>query len=153
MFVCNFNVAAQENKSEGFQLYKVYADAEAELKYAKMQATKEQKHVLIFVGGNWCIWCKRLDAFLHSDKALETLLDNYKVVHINYSKQNKNEKVLESLHNPQQYGFPVIVLLDEKGNYMLTQKTDILEQGSGYDREKVSSFLEKWTYKYINNKK
>lgn len=143
----------EKNDAEGFQLYKVYADAAADLNYAKAQALKEKKHVLVFVGGNWCVWCKRLDAFLHADPSIEKLLDNYKVVHINYSKQNKNEKVLATLNNPQENGFPVIVLLDEKGNYMFTQSTDILEQGSGYDKEKVSAFLNKWTYKNINNKK
>lgn len=137
----------------GDQPYKVEADAAAELEHIRSQAMKEQKHILVFVGGNWCVWCRRLDAFLHNDEDLEALLEDYKVIHINYSRQNKNEKVLSALNDPQQHGFPVMVILDEKGRYIRTQSTEVLESGNGYDKEKVSTFLKEWTYQYMNNPK
>lgn len=148
----NNRLYAQKVESkENFQLYKVYADAAYELKYAKERALKERKHILIFVGGNWCVWCRRLDAFLNNDPELRKMLGEYEVMHINYSRENKNEKILATLNSPQQYGFPVIVLLDDKGNYMATQNTGDLEAGKGYSKEKVSNFLSKWSYKNINH--
>lgn len=149
----NKRLYAQKVESkEQFQLYKVYADAAYELKYAKERALKERKHILIFVGGNWCVWCKRLDAFLKNDPELSKALGDYEVMHINYSKENKNEKILATFNNPQQFGFPVIVLLDDKGNYIATQNTGDLEEGKGYSKEKVGDFLNKWSYKNINHK-
>lgn len=149
----NNRLYAQKVESkENFQVYKVYADAAYELKYAKERALKEKKNIIIFVGGNWCVWCKRLDAFLKNDPDLTKALGEYEVMHINYSKENKNEKILATFNNPQQFGFPVIVLLDDKGNYMATQNTGDLEEGKGYSKEKITGFLHKWSYKNINHK-
>lgn len=144
---------AQKTESpNSFQVYKVYADAGYELKYAKERALKAHKNIIIFVGGNWCVWCKRLDAFLNNDPQITAALGEYEVMHINYSKENKNEKILAELNNPQQFGFPVIVLLDDKGNYMATQNTGDLESGKSYSKEKVMDFLDKWSFKNIHNK-
>lgn len=148
----NNRLYAQKAESkESFQVYKVYADAAYELKYAKERALKAQKNIIIFVGGNWCVWCRRLDAFLKNDPELSKALGAYEVMHINYSKENKNEKILATFNNPQQFGFPVIVLLDHKGNYMATQNTGDLEEGKGYSKEKIRDFLHKWSYKNINH--
>lgn len=155
--LCNIGAGkhlyAQEVENpKNFQVYKVYADAAYELKYAKERALKERKHILIFVGGNWCVWCRRLDRFLKNDPDLSKALEEYEVMHINYSKENKNEKILATFNNPQQFGFPVIVLLDDKGNYMTTQNTGDLEAGNGYSKGKVSDLLHQWSYKNIHHK-
>lgn len=38
-------------------------DAKADIQYALQVAARERKHVLLDVGGNWCTFCKVLDAF------------------------------------------------------------------------------------------
>lgn len=143
---------AQEKKTQvGFNVYNPYADAALQLKTATSKALKEKKHVLVIVGGNWCVWCKRLDQFLNNQADLQSALEKYEIVHLNYSKENKNEPILTQFNYPQQYGFPVLVVLNENGTYMMTQNTSSLEKGSGYDLEKIQSFLNAWNYNNINN--
>lgn len=139
--------------SQQTAIQKVYhpeADAAKAIANAKKNAAKNKKHTMIFVGGNWCTWCMRLDRFLNGNDSLKTLLNEYEVVHVNYSKENKNEKVLHSLQEPQRFGFPVIVILNEKGQQIMTQNTSFLEQGNGYSADKIADFLKIWTYKKIN---
>ncbi|HTO16249.1 MAG TPA: thioredoxin family protein [Edaphocola sp.] len=138
------------NKQVVSLIYNPKADAHFDLKVAKEHATKSKKNIIIFVGGNWCIWCKRLDQFLNNDIKLKQALGNYEVMHINYSKENKNEAILNTLNNPQQFGFPVIVILNQKGEYLHTQNTGDLENGNSYSVEKITAFLNNWNN--INHK-
>jgi thioredoxin-related protein len=97
---------------------------------------------LLQIGGNWCIWCIRFNDLVTKDPELDKYLrDNFVVLHVNYSKENKNEDVLASLGYPQRFGFPVFVVLDDKGTRIHTQNSDYLEEGKGHSREKVLEFL------------
>lgn len=73
----------------------------------------------------------------------------FEVVHLNYSKENKNESVMERLGNPEKLGFPVIVVLSQTLDVVHTQESGSLESGSpgvvGHDPEKVLAFLRAWS--------
>jgi thiol:disulfide interchange protein len=127
-------------------IYDPQANASADLEKALQQAAREHKHVLLQVGGNWCIWCKRLYKFVHDDTTLNAQLDqNYVVYHLNYSKENKNLPLLQRLGYPQRFGFPVLVILDAKGNRLHTQNTALLESADTYDKKKVGDLLKQWS--------
>ena len=49
------------------------------------------------------------------------------------------------LSNPARFGFPVLVILDEKGNVIHIQDSSYLEEGQGYNAKKVEGFFQKWT--------
>lgn len=132
------------------QLYNPYASVEKDVSKMLLRAKSEKKHVLLQVGGNWCIWCYKFNGFVQLDSTLKsTISNNYVVYHLNYSKENKNLDYLKKLGNPQRFGFPVFVILDENGARLHTQDSSLLEKGNGYDFEKVKSFLENWTPKAI----
>jgi hypothetical protein len=98
------------------------------------------------VGGNWCVWCYRFNAFVKTDTLLKQLVaDNYLVYHLNYSKENKNLDVLAKLDYPQRFGFPVLLVLDATGRRLHTQDSGLLERGNGYDENKVKTFLQSWS--------
>lgn len=148
LFVMAGNVIAQQDsvKKEQAHIYDPKADASKQIKDAVAKAAKEKKHVLIQVGGNWCIWCIRFNNLINSDTALHRLTnENYVVVHLNYSKENKNEKMLAQLGYPQRFGFPVFVILDAKGNRLHTQNSAYLEKDKGHDPRKVEDFLNAWS--------
>src|SRR5512139_1070848 len=80
------------------KLYNPYANAEKDVAAALAKAKKENKHVLLQIGGNWCIWCYRFEDFVKKDTGLSKLLaNNYGVYHLNYSKENKNLAYLKKL--------------------------------------------------------
>ena len=91
-----------------FKLYKPGDNAEQEIEKAIHEAKQSGKHVFIQAGGNWCIWCARFNDFVTTDKSIDSLVNaNYVVYHLNYSPENKNEKVLAKYGFPQRFGFPV----------------------------------------------
>jgi hypothetical protein len=49
------------------------------------------------------------------------------------------------LDNCGRFGFPVFVVLDEKGKVIHIQDSSFLEEGQGYNREKVLRFFKNWT--------
>ncbi|HEY9362862.1 MAG TPA: thioredoxin family protein [Chitinophagaceae bacterium] len=128
------------------KLYNPYADVEKDMADLLIQAKKENKHIMIQVGGNWCIWCYRFNRFVEMDKELKTLQgNNFLVYHLNYSPENKNEAYLKKLGFPQRFGFPVIVILDADGHRLHTQDSTLLEQGNTYSTSKVKSFFINWS--------
>ena len=53
--------------------------------------------------------------------------------------------MLQRLNNPVRFGFPVFVVLDENGKVIHTQDSSFLEEGNGYNKEKVLRFFNCWT--------
>jgi thioredoxin-related protein len=140
-----FIISINSYGNDTTKLYNPYANVVKDLEQALIKAKKEKKNVLLQIGGNWCIWCYRLNSFIQTDTLLRQLLnDNYVLYHFNYSKENKNLPYLKKLGYPQRFGFPVLVVLDENGKQLHTQDSALLEKGNGYDREKVKSFLRNW---------
>jgi len=138
---------------EATHLYNPAADAKAEIADAVNQASKEHKNVLLQIGGNWCKWCLRFNDLVTNDPVLnKCLLDNYIVVHVNYSKENTNEKVLDDLGYPQRLGFPVFVVLDDKGHRLHTQNSGALGGVYGYSKEKVFRFFKGWSPEAFDTK-
>lgn len=132
------------------KIYSIEANARQQVDEAVKKAAKENKHVLLMVGGNWCKWCKMFNAFTKADFQVDSLLKaDFVVEHINFSKENKNLELMKQLDFPQRFGFPVFVILDAKGNRIHTQRTDFLEEGQGYNKEKVMEFLEQWSPKAL----
>ena len=73
------------------QLYNPQADAMADIQAAVKKASASGKHVFLQMGGNWCGWCIAFDKLVKSNDTLKTCLEqNYEVVHVNYSQENKN---------------------------------------------------------------
>jgi thioredoxin-related protein len=121
------------------------ADPFEDLKTAMALATESNKRIILDVGGEWCIWCHRIDAFMHNTEEIKSLLENnYIVLKINYSKENKNEKFLSQY--PQVEGYPHFFVLDETGKLLHSQNTGELEKDKDYDKDKFVAFLEKWKF-------
>jgi len=135
------------------KLYNPAADAEAEIAGAVKKASAEHKNILLQIGGNWCIWCIRFNDLVTKDPDLNKYLrDNYVVLHVNYSKENMNEKLLAEMGYPQRFGFPVFIVLDDKGNRIHTQNSGYLEEGKGHSKDKVMEFFKDWSPAAIDPK-
>ncbi|MBN1822162.1 MAG: thioredoxin family protein, partial [Prolixibacteraceae bacterium] len=110
------------------------------------KANKEGKHVFLQIGGNWCPWCIKFHNFVDADAEIKNYVEeNFEIVKVNYSPENKNLDVLADLGYPQRFGFPVFVILDGKGNRIHTQNSAYLEQDKSYNRDKVLQFYKHWS--------
>ena len=118
-------------------------DAAKDIQDATVEAERTGKRILLDVGGDWCVWCRRLDSLFVSNKDLsEGLHKGFLVVKVNWSKENKNEAVLSRY--PKIPGYPHLFVLDRNGKLLHSQETSELESGKGYDHARVMAFLKKW---------
>ena len=118
-------------------------DAAKDIRLAVEEARMSGRRVLLDVGGDWCIWCRRLDTLFTAHRELAEYRDaHYVVVKVNWSKENRNEGVLSRY--PRVSGYPHIFILGSDGSLVHSQNTGDLEKGKGHDPEKVMAFLKKW---------
>ena len=140
-------VFAQQNA----QIYDENRDAMLQIKEAVVQAKQDGKYVLCQVCGNWCPRCIKFAKFAETDSLTHQIIqDNFVYIHVNYSKNNKNPEAMKYLGNPARFGFPVFVILNERGEPIHIQNSAYLEKDKGYDPQKVAEFLDAWTPKSVN---
>lgn len=133
------------------KLYNPDANAAMDIEAAVKKAKAENKFVLLQAGGNWCGWCIEFARFTSADSQIDAVLkSNFVWYHLNYSKENKNEALFSGYGFPQRFGFPVFLILNEKGERIHTQSSEYLEDGKkSYDQKKVLRFLELWSPKAL----
>jgi thioredoxin-related protein len=120
-------------------------DAMEQINQAVLLAMSENKHVLIQVGGNWCPWCIKIQQFMDQHSRIDSIIrSDYVLIHVNYSKENKNPEAMARLQYPQRFGFPVFVILDTEGNRIHTQNTLYLEEEESYNEKRLFDFLHNW---------
>jgi thioredoxin-related protein len=136
-----------------FNAYHPEENAEQLIDAAVKKAKTAGKHVLLQIGGNWCIWCARFIEFVANDKQLDSAMHaNYEVYKLNYSKENYNTGLLTKYNYPQRFGFPVFLILDGNGNLIHSQNSWYLEEGKSYGKEKIMSFFNDWSAKALDPK-
>lgn len=143
--------AQKNNTAQKPLIYHPEENAANAIATVVQKAGEQKKQVLIQAGGNWCSWCIEFNRFTHADAQIDSVLKtDYIVYHLNYSQENKNEKIFEQYKFPQRFGFPVFLILNEKGELIHTQNSAYLEEGKSYSKEKVLSFLNDWTRKALS---
>lgn len=142
------------------RVYNESIDPMTQIDEALTKAKADGKFVVCQVGGNWCPWCLKFADFVEKDSAVNKVVnDNFEYIHVNYNRrasagaeaQQKAAQLMQRLNNLARFGFPVFVVLDEKGNVLHIQDSSFLEEGKGYSEEKVLRFFKNWTPKAIKN--
>ena len=125
---------------------------------ALVKAKAEGKFVICQVGGNWCPWCLRFADFITNDTTISRVIDeNFEYIHVNYNPRKSGGEVqqlqaaalMARLDNCGRFGYPVFVVLDEEGKVIHIQDSSFLEEGQGYNQEKVLRFFKNWTPKVV----
>ena len=133
------------------RLYDPFENASQAIAAKVKMAKATGKHVIVQVGNNGCGWCYRFNNLTNTDKIIDSLVKkNFIFYHLNTSPENKNEKLLAKYRFPQRFGYPAFLILNGKGALLHTQNSVYLEEGSGYNREKVIEFLEQWSPKALD---
>lgn len=88
-------------------------------------AKKENKNILInFTGSDWCIWCKRLNGEVFTQKQFaDYAKKNLVLVRLDFPRNTPQSEVTKQYNNnlARKYGiqgFPTIILLDKNGNFV-----------------------------------
>ena len=150
-----------KNGPQGKQpaLKKVYdenIDPLKQIDQAVAQAKREGKFVICQLGGNWCIWCLRFADYISKDRDIMKLIDeNYVYIHVSYNPKqarskdkataDKAKKLLKRLNYAGRFGYPVFIVLNQKGHVIHIQESGYLEEGQSYDKDKVLRFFKNWT--------
>ena len=133
-------------QKEDGKLYNPAANATEDIDALIAQAKKEKKHIILQAGGNWCSWCYLFHDFINQNPSIKEVVDqNYLTYHLNYSKENKNQELLNKYNHPERFGFPVLLILNSEGMLIHTQNSALLEEGKGYNIDKVKEFFLGWT--------
>lgn len=116
-----------------------FDDAKAAIKLAK--ATN--RNVLIEIGGKWCGWCTKMDAFLAANpNVAEQLHKNFVLIKVNVSNSNENEEFMKSL--PPVLGYPHMYVASANGKMLLSKDTAELINNGEYSVTNWLAFLNKW---------
>ncbi len=108
------------------------------------EARRDEKRVLLEVGGNWCGWCQELERTVRADASIaEALRCAFVVVRVNVSPENSNARFLSAY--PEVPGYPYFFVLDEKGSLLARVDTDDFLKGESYDRGRILAFIRKWS--------
>ncbi len=119
-------------------------DPAVDLEETLVRARDEEKHVLVLVGGAWCLWSRALEVYIRENEETAAALGrDYLVMKVNYSQANENRIFIESLEEIQ--AIPHFFVLDSEGNLLHSQATGPLEKGPAYNTEAVIAFLADWT--------
>lgn len=126
---------------------KIYDDQRSPFKDATdalALAKKTNRQVLIEIGGNWCSWCHKMDAFLNKNPDIyQALHANYVLLKINVSDSNENAEFMKAL--PPVLGYPHMYVSNADGKMLLSKDTAELLAGNNYSREHWLAFINKWS--------
>ena len=73
----------------------------------------------------------------------QVLRQNFVILKVNYSQENKNEDFLSAY--PQVSAYPHLLVLDSDGTFLHSQGTGELEEGRGYNEAIFLAFLNQWS--------
>jgi thiol-disulfide isomerase/thioredoxin len=141
--------AGGAGEAEKAPIYDEKADGREQVKGAVARAKKDNKHVLIQWGGNWCGWCVALHAMFEKDPEIRKVLSyEYELVLIDTNE--RNQPLAKEL-GAALAGVPYLTVLDGNGKAIAQQETGALEvkdaagksvgTSAGHDPAKVLAFL------------
>jgi thioredoxin-related protein len=134
-------------------------DPRFELRKAVELALRENKHILVQFGGNWCPWCLKFHALVNGSPTIDSLMKaNYVYLLLNVPKEKdkRDMDLFAGYGYPNRFGYPVFVILDKSGQRLNTQDSEPLEHPDpaikGYDTTRVARFLTLWSPKALDPK-
>lgn len=124
--------------------YDSAADPFEQVEAARVTAAADGKLILVIAGGDWCIWCHYLHAFLTANPEIGTALEGtFVLVNVYMGEENTNEPFFATL--PKAAGYPHFWILASDGTLLKSQNTLPLEDGDkSYDKLDFMAFIDRW---------
>jgi thioredoxin 1 len=125
-------------------IYPEPAQAKIDLAAGLKRAAVAHKRVLLDFGGNWCGDCKVLDIYFHDPANQALLKENYVLIRINIGQLDQNQQIAQRYGITLSNGVPALVVLDEHGRLLYSQRTAEFKTLRRMDPSSVTSFLLQW---------
>lgn len=153
LMVALMMVSASAQTTEVKRVYDETINPLTQIDEAVARAKQEGKFVICQVGGNWCPWCLRFADFIERDTTIAAVVaENFEYIHVNYNpRKEASPELMKRLNNCGRFGFPVLVVLNTDGSVLHIQDSSFLEEGQGYNAEKVLRFFRAWTPEVVKN--
>ncbi|MBL4942554.1 MAG: thioredoxin family protein [Colwellia sp.] len=145
VMLINFQAMAEKNSPLPLysQVYDEQRNAFDDANAALKLADKTNRNVLMVIGGNWCAFCKKMEAFWQSDtEVAQALYNNYVILKINVSDKNENKEFMSSM--PPIYGYPHIYIANARGKMLLSKDTAELQVNEQHDTQLWLAFIDRW---------
>lgn len=106
-------------------------------------ASQSNRRILIDLGGDWCVWCHKMDAFFDANPDLKQRLhQTFVLLKVNVSDGNPNSEFLKSF--PKSLGYPHMYVSDKNGSVLWSQDTAEFLKDGKYNREAFMRFFDRW---------
>jgi len=132
------------SRAAGREIYPAPEQGSADLAAAIKAARAQHKRLIIDFGGNWCGDCQVLDIYFHDPINKQLLDGNYLLVDINIGRQDRNLEIAERYGVDVRTGVPALVVLDEHGRLLYSQRNGEFKSMRHMDISSVTSFLLQW---------
>ncbi len=144
--------ANYKDKKSAREKFNPTADPNKDLQTAIARARRENKRIILDVGGEWCGWCHEMDNFILRNAELNKLRDkNFIWLKINFSEENTNAAFLANY--PTIKGYPHLYVLEKDGTFVYSKDTSELEDGvKSYKLQKFIDFLKEYSPAKIDAK-
>jgi thiol:disulfide interchange protein len=121
--------------------YDAKADPEADLNRALTEARSSNKKVLVIAGGEWCVWCHYLEAFVKKNKDVDDALHGaFVTVKVYLGEENRNAAFFSRF--PKAAGYPHFWVLESDGKLKKSLNTALLEDGkTSYNKAAFLKFI------------
>jgi thioredoxin 1 len=123
-------------------LYRSDANAQQEIAQAISEAGKEGKRIILVFGASWCGDCYALDYGFHQPRIEPLLNANFKVVHVDVGRFDKNLDMVKKYHVNLEKGIPSLAVLTPQGRVI--DATAEFESARAMSEEDVIEFLNTW---------
>lgn len=139
-------ILALSSSAQAQQLPTIYdpaRDPAADLRIALTIAQAKKQNVIIDIGGDWCIDCRRLDAFLEANPTINNNLKNNLVFFKVYTgSENSNSSFFSKY--PRISWVPSFLMLDSTGKIIEVIDTRQLTTFGTFSKSKFNRFITKW---------
>lgn len=123
-------------------LYRADVNAAQEITQTIKEAGKENKRVILVFGASWCGDCYALDYGFHQPRIEPLLTANFKVVHVDVGRYDRNLDQAKKYRVDLDKGIPSLAVLSPQGAVLYS--TVEFEKARVMNEEDLIQFLNTW---------
>ena len=115
---------------------------------ALLKARREDRHVLVEFGGNWCRWSNRIEKVLDAPPFSGLINQNFEFLRCHLGNDGECYFPFDDFDVPEFRSVPFFVLIDPNELVVDHAFTESFECLWFYRRSKINAWLQNWIAKY-----